>query len=194
MTRPREEVTLDGMYWRGTYLVALLLGAVVPIGVIIVAAVLHDEKVWRFRMTDGYVTIGLREGPLLLLGLVWSAATFVAIVGVASAGWLASATAARLGIERTREYVGCVFVLAVSSGGIVPLAAIIAAAFISSNVPAGVSTESMWLLTIVWFGMIAVSIAGLFCAAWSVRSVGAKLGTRARQGAMTGAYESARTT
>jgi hypothetical protein len=193
MTRPNDDVSLEGMYWRGTYLVALLLGLVVPLGVIIVSAVLHDHKIWRFQYTDGYTTVGLREGPLLLVGLVWSAATLVAIVGVASAGWLASATAARLGIERTREYLGCMFVLAVASGAIVPLAAIIAAAFITAGVPAGVSSESMWLLTVVWFGMIAVSIAGLFCAAWLVRSVGAKLGTRARQGAMTDAYEPART-
>jgi hypothetical protein len=157
------------------YMISGILGFFIPLGLIMLAAWLNEEKVWRFQSTDGYTTVGLREGPLLLLGMVWSGTTLVSIVGIASAGWLVSSTAARLGIERTTEYLSSVFLLAVASGVIVPLAAIVAAGFVTNRVPPGISTESMWLLTVIWFGMIAIAIAGLFCAAWLVRSAGAKL-------------------
>jgi hypothetical protein len=189
MTQTPEDAKLDKTYWRGMYLIALLLGVIVPIGVVTFAAWLNEEKVWRFQFTDGYSTVGLREGPLLLLGLVWSAATIVSIVGVSSAAWLAASTAARLGIDRSHGYLRSVFFLAIALGAVIPLAAIVAAGSITVRVPPGISNSSVGLLTVIWFGMIAVSIAGLFCAAWLMKSAGAKLRRRPSAGLRTEVYQ-----
>jgi hypothetical protein len=177
MDRSGDDNKAETTYWRGMYAIAFVLGVLAPLVVIIAVGIFTEEKAWRFQYTNGYQTVGLREGPLLLLALAWSAATLITIVSISSSAWLVLSTATRLGIDRTVGYVRSVFVLAFLHGVLIPLAAIVAAGVTSVGVPPGISAESMWVLALIWCGMIATSIAGIVSAAWLVKSAGAKLGS-----------------
>jgi hypothetical protein len=191
----------DRTFWRGMYLIAFVIGVVVPIAGIIAAAGAtaetgwrsmsflvpdHDEaKVrgdvsWRRDYIDGsyvnrpyeYRTV---EGPLILLGIAWSGATLIGIVGLASGAWIVMATGERLGIDQSSGYLRGMFLMAFTAGALVPIAAIIAAGVVTAGAPRDLSDSLTILLIVTWCGMIAVCITGLFSAAWLVRSAAAKL-------------------
>jgi hypothetical protein len=191
----------DRTFWRGMYLIAFVIGVVVPIAGIVAAAgataetgwrsmsilVLdHDEAKargdvsWRSDFIDGsfvnrpyeYRTV---EGPLLLLGIVWSGATLIGIVGLASGAWIVMATGERLGIDQSSGYLRGMFLMAFAAGALVPIAAIIAAGVVTAEAPHDLSDSLTVLLVVVWCGMIAVCVTGLFSAAWLVRSAASKL-------------------
>jgi hypothetical protein len=72
--------------------------------------------------------------------------------------------------------------MAFAAGALVPIAGIIASAATTANVPREVTSDAMSMLLIVmWCGMIAVSIAGLFSAAWLVKTAAGKLHPAAHQ-------------
>jgi len=197
-----DEAKSDRTFWRGMYLIAFVIGVVVPIASIIAAAAVTSETAWRsvevvvpvkearersdvywrqdrvpapVHDASGSTTVWqlenrayarrVAEGPLLLLGLVWSGATLIGIVGVASGAWIVMATGQKLGIDRARGYLRGMFLMAFATGALVPIAGVIASGAITSDVPGQISESSTVLLVIMWCGMIAVCIAGVFSAA-----------------------------
>ncbi|MEX2138120.1 MAG: hypothetical protein WD894_02580 [Pirellulales bacterium] len=194
------EAKRDRTFWRGMYLIAFVIGVVVPIASIIAAGISTAETgwrsanilvpddeaktrgdvVWRGEFIAGeYVYRGYEyrrvEGPLLLLGLVWSGATLIGIAGLASGAWIVMATGEKLGIEQGPGYLRGMFLMAFASGALVPIAAIIAAGAVTAEAPGDLTEKSTALLVAMWCGMIAVAIAGLFSAAWLVRTAAVKL-------------------
>jgi hypothetical protein len=193
-------VKRDRTFWRGMYLIAFVIGAVLPIASIIAAgattaetgwrsantlipteeAKTRGDVVWRNEYVDGqYVHRAYEyrsvEGPLFLLGLAWSGATLIGIAGVAAGAWIVMATGEKLGIDHGRGYLRGMFLMAMATGALVPLAAIIASGVTTAEAPAPLSDNGTLLLVVVWCGMIAVCITGLFSAAWLVKSAAAKL-------------------
>jgi hypothetical protein len=190
----------DRTFWRGMYLIAFVIGVVVPIASIIAAGASTAETGWRSAnilvpddeaKTRGdvvwrgefiannyqYRAYEYRsvEGPLLLLGLAWSGATLIGIAGLASGAWIVMATGEHLGIDRGQGYLRGMFLMAFASGALVPIAAIIAAGVVTAEAPGDLTEKGTALLVVMWCGMIAVCIAGLFSAAWLVRTAAAKL-------------------
>ena len=191
----------DRTFWRGMYLIAFVIGIVVPIAGIIAAggataetgwrsisvlvpnedeAKARGDVSWRGDFVAGsyvqrpYVNRTV-EGPLLLLGFAWSGATLIAIAGLASGAWIVMATGEKLGIEQGQGYLRGMFLMAFAAGALVPISAIIAAGVVTAEAPRDVSDSGTLLLIVMWCGMIAVSIAGLFSAAWLVRTAAARL-------------------
>jgi hypothetical protein len=191
----------DRTFWRGMYLIALVIGVVVPIAGIIAAAGATAETGWRslsilvpdFEEAKARGDVTWRsdfiagnlverpyeyrtvEGPVLLLGLAWSGATLIGIVGLASGVWIVMATGENLGIDQGRGYLRGMFLMAFAAGALVPIAAIIAAGVVTAEAPHNLSESLTVLLVVMWCGMIAVCITGLFSAAWLVRSAASKL-------------------
>jgi hypothetical protein len=197
---PNIDARRDRTFWRGMYLIAFVIGIVVPIAGIIAAGgstaesgwrsadilVPDDEAksrgdvVWRGEFIAGqyqYRAYENRtvEGPLLLLGLVWSGATLIGIAGLASGTWIVMATGEKLGIQQGQAYLRGMFLMAFAAGAIVPIAAIIAAGAVTAEAPQDLTEKGTALLVVMWCGMIAVSITGLFSAAWLVRAAAARL-------------------
>jgi hypothetical protein len=190
----------DRTFWRGMYLIALVIGVVVPIAGIIAAggataetgwrsanilvptdeAKSRGDVVWRSDFVAGnfvnrayeYRTV---EGPLLLLGLAWSGATLIGIAGLAAGAWIVIATGEKLGIDQGQGYLRGMFLMAFAAGAVVPLAAIIAAGVVTAEAPGDLQESGTALLIVMWCGMIAVCIAGLFSAAWMVHIAAMKL-------------------
>ena len=190
----------DRTFWRGMYLIAFVIGIVVPIAGIIAAGALTSEIGWRRTevmvpdaearnradvnwrhdfVAGTYVyraySYRIAEGPLLLLCLVWSGATLIGITGAAAGAWIVMATGEKLGIEQHAGYLRGMFLMAFACGALVPIAAIIAAGAITADSPGNVGDLGATMLVVMWCGMIAVCIAGLFSAAWLVRSAAVKL-------------------
>jgi hypothetical protein len=183
------------------YLIAFVIGIVVPIAGIIAAAGATAETGWRSLsilvldheaaksrgdvswrseyVASDYVQRPYEyrtvEGPMLLLGLAWSGATLIGIVGLASGAWIVMATGENLRIEQGRGFLRGMFLMAFAAGALVPIAAIIAAGVVTAEAPRDLSESLTVLLFVMWCGMIAVCITGLFTAAWMVRTAAAKL-------------------
>ena len=200
MSSLAEDAKRDRTFWRGIYLIAFVIGAIVPIAGIIAAGAVTSETGWRSsdvlvpdaeaktradidwrfdRVGSNYVYRAYERnyvpGPLLLLGLVWSGATIIGIAGVAAGAWIVMATGERLGINQGRGYLRGLFLMAFAMGALVPIAALIAAGVITADVPSQISDQGTALLVVVWCGMIAVCIAGLFSSAWLVKTAAVKL-------------------
>lgn len=194
------EAKRDRTFWRGMYLIAFAIGVVVPIAGIVAAAGSTAEAGWRSAnvlvpdaeaktradvtwrgefIANNYVyrayENGTVDGPLLLLGLAWSGATLIGIAGLASGSWIVMATGERLGIDQGQGYLRGMFLMAFAAGALVPIAAMIAAGVVTAEAPGDLSEKGTALLAVMWSGMIAVSIAGLFSAAWLVRTAASKL-------------------
>jgi hypothetical protein len=190
----------DRTFWRGMYLIAFVIGIVVPIAGIIAAGASTSETGWRSANIlvpdDEAKTRGdvvwrgefianqyqhrayesrTVEGPLLLLGFAWSGATLIGIAGLASGAWIVMATGERLGIDQGQGYLRGMFLMAFASGALVPIAAIIASGVVTAEAPGDLTEKGTALLVVMWCGMIAVCIAGLFSAAWLVRTAAARL-------------------
>jgi hypothetical protein len=195
-----NDVRRDRTFWRGMYLIAFVIGIVLPIAGIIAAGGSTAETGWRsanvlvptdeakqrgdvqwrnefiagnfvYRAYD-YRTV---EGPMLLLGLAWSGATLIGIAGLAAGAWIVIATGEKLGIEQGQGYLRGMFLMAFAAGALVPLAAIIAAGVVTAEAPGDLEESGTVLLIVMWCGMIAVCITGLFTAAWMVRTAAVKL-------------------
>jgi hypothetical protein len=190
----------DRTFWRGMYLIAFVIGVLVPIAGIVAAGgstaetgwrsanllVPHDEAKergdvqWRNEYIAGkfvyrayeYRTV---EGPMLLLGLAWSGATLLGIAGLAAGAWIVIATGEKLGIDQGQGYLRGMFLMAFAAGALVPLAAIIAAGVVTAEAPGDLEESGTVLLIVMWCGMIAVCITGLFTAAWLVRTAAIRL-------------------
>jgi hypothetical protein len=194
------DVRRDRTFWRGMYLIAFVIGVVVPIAGIIAAggstaetgwrsanilvpddeAKARGDVVWRNDYVAGnFVNRAYEhrtiEGPMLLLGLAWSGATLIGIAGLAAGAWIVIATGERLGIDQGQGYLRGMFLMAFASGAMVPLAAIIAAGVVTAEAPGDLQEAGTVLLIVMWCGMIAVCIAGVFSAAWMVRTAAIKL-------------------
>jgi len=190
----------DRTFWRGMYLIAFVIGIVVPIAGIIAAGgstaetgwrsanilVPQDEAkergdvVWRTEYIAGdYVHRAYEyrkvEGPMFLLGFVWSGATLVGIAGLAAGAWIVIATGEKLGIDQGQGYLRGMFLMAFAAGALVPIASIIAAGVVTAEAPGDLQESGTVLLIVMWCGMIAVSVTGLFTAAWMVRTAAVKL-------------------
>jgi hypothetical protein len=208
MPATTDDAKRDRTFWRGMYLMAFLIGAVVPIACIIAVGVATSESAWRsievpitaeqaagrpdvywrqqsvavpvgesitYRMENRAFERRHSEGSFLLLGMAWSGTTLICMAGVAAAAWIVLATAEKLGIDRSRGYLRGMFFMAFVTGAVVPIAAIIAAGANTADAPSVISTSGAWLLIVMWCGMIAVCIAGLFSAAWLVKTAATKL-------------------
>lgn len=190
----------DRTFWRGMYLIAFVIGVVVPIASIIAAgastaetawrsaeflvpddeAKLRSDVIWRHDTVAGTAIQRAYErrtvdGPLLLLGLAWSGATLIGITGIAAGAWIVASTGEKLGIDQGQGYLRGMFLMAFASGALVPIAAIIAAGAVTAEAPRDLTEQSMVLLVVMWCGMIAVSVTGLFSAAWLVKTAATKL-------------------
>ncbi|HJS06428.1 MAG TPA: hypothetical protein VJ809_02180 [Pirellulales bacterium] len=190
----------DRTFWRGMYLIAFVIGVVVPIAGIVAASGATAETGWRSANilvpTDEAKTRGdviwrneyiagdfqhrayeyrTVEGPMLLLGLAWSGATLIGIAGLAAGAWIVIATGEKLGIEQGQGYLRGMFLMAFAAGAVVPIAAIIAAGVVTAEAPGDLQESGTALLIVMWCGMIAVCIAGLFGAAWMVHTAAMKL-------------------
>jgi hypothetical protein len=197
---PNIDVRRDRTFWRGMYLIAFVIGVVVPIAGIIAVGASTAESGWRSAnilvpddeaKTRGDVVwrgefianqyqhrayeIQTVEGPLLLLGFAWSGATLIGIAGLASGAWIIMATGEKLGIDQGQGYLRGMFLMAFAAGAIVPIAAIIAAGAVTAEAPQDLAEKGTALLVVMWCGMIAVSITGIFSAAWLVRTAAARL-------------------
>jgi hypothetical protein len=195
-----QDAKRDRTFWRGMYLIALVIGVFVPVAGIVAAGGITAEAGWRSAnilvpvdeakargdvtwrheyVAGSYVNRAYEnrsvEGPLLLLGVAWSAATLIGIAGLASGAWIVMATGEKLGIEQGQGYLRGMFLMAFAAGAMVPLAAIIAAGVVTAEAPNDLSEPGTVLLIVMWCGMIAVCITGLFAAAWLVRTAAAKL-------------------
>jgi hypothetical protein len=195
-----QEGKRDRTFWRGMYLIAVVIGVVVPIAGIIAAGALTSETGWRRTevlipdaeartradvnwrndfVAGSYVyrayEYRVAEGALLLLCLVWSGATLIGIAGVAAGAWIVLATGEKLSIEQHQGYLRGMFLMAFAAGALVPIAAIIAAGAITADSPSSPGDLGATMLVVMWCGMIAVCIAGLFSAAWLVRTAAMKL-------------------
>jgi hypothetical protein len=182
------------------YLIAFVIGVVVPIAGIIAAGAATAETGWRSaevlvpdaeaklrgdvnwrhdfvagQLVDRAYERRILVGPLLLLGLAWSGATLIGIAGLASGAWIVMSTGEHLGIDRGQGYLRGMFLMAFASGALVPIAAMIAAGAVTAEAPSDLTEKGTALLVVMWCGMIAVSIAGLFSAAWLVRTAAVKL-------------------
>ncbi len=200
MSSSAAEAKRDRTFWRGMYLIAFAIGVVVPIASIIAAGASTAETAWRSANTlvpdadaktradvvwrgefiaNNYVYRAYEnrtvDGPLLLLGLAWSGVTLIGITGLASGTWIVMATGEKLGLDQGQGYLRGMFLMAFAAGALVPVAAIIAAGVVTAEAPTDVSEYGTTLLFVMWCGMIAVSIAGLFSAAWLVRTAAVKL-------------------
>jgi hypothetical protein len=190
----------DRTFWRGMYLIAFVIGVVVPVAGIIAAgsataetgwrsanilvptdeAKTRGDVVWRSDFVAGnfvnrayeYRTV---EGPMLLLGLAWSGATLIGIAGLAAGAWIVIATGEKLGIDQGQGYLRGMFLMAFAVSALVPLAAIIAAGVVTAEAPGDLQEPGTALLIVMWCGMIAVCITGVFSAAWLVRTAASKL-------------------
>jgi hypothetical protein len=190
----------DRTFWRGMYLIAFVIGIVVPIAGIIAAgastaetawrsanilvpddeAKTRGDVVWRGELVAGqYINRAYEnrriDGPLLLLGFAWSGATLIAIAGLTSGAWIVMATGEKLGMDQGQGYLRGMFLMAFASAALVPIAAIIAAGVVTADAPDDLSEKGTALLVVLWCGMIAVCITGLFSAAWLVRTAAMKL-------------------
>jgi hypothetical protein len=155
-----------------------------PIATIIAVGALSHEAFASMRY-------GLEPGvdPVFLF-FAWSAMTFLAILGMAAAIWIIVTTAERLGIDSGRSYLRGMFLMAFAVGAIVPVGAVIAAGVTTLEVPRQFTSEMrMWFLVVMWCGVIAVCLAGLFSAAWLVKSSVAKLASPSQSGSHTEMYE-----
>ena len=207
-----DDVKRDRTFWRGMYLIAFVIGVVVPIAAIIAAGAATSETAWRRQQVivpieeaRGRTDVQWRtelvyeppeeynggplqshmeyrayvyrqvEGSLLLLGFAWSGATLIGIAGVASGAWIVMATGKNLGIDRGRGYLRGMFLMAFATGALVPLAGIIAAGVTTADLPGDITDEGTILLLVMWSGMIAVCITGVFAAAWLVKTAASKL-------------------
>jgi cytochrome bd-type quinol oxidase subunit 2 len=176
MTKLSEDAKRDRTFWRGMYLISLVIGGILPVASIIAAGALTDDGLSP-RPTD--------EVRLLALYIIWSASTLVSVLGVASAAWIVTSTGEKLGIDRSRGYLRGMFLLAFATGGVVPVAAIIAVGVMSATMA---SVDGL-LLTLAWGGMLAVCIAGLCSAIWLVRTAAHRLGIASGGGFEATEYE-----
>ena len=201
----------DRTFWRGMYLIAFVIGIVVPIAGIIAAGASTAETAWRSanvlvpddeaktrgdvvwrgeHVAGQYINRAYEyrriDGPLLLLGFAWSGATLIAIAGLASGAWIVMATGEKLGIDQGQGYLRGMFLMAFASAALVPIAAIIAAGAVTAEAPGDLSEKGTALLVVLWCGMIAVCITGLFSAAWLVRTAAQKLRPTAAPDAQLG--------
>jgi hypothetical protein len=167
MSSIAENAKRDRTFFRGMYLIALVIGAVVPVAAIITAGVLTDDSLPRYLFNPG----GDSSSTMLLMVLTWSAATLVSVLGVSSAAWIVMSTAEKLAIDQSRGYLRSMFLLGFATGGLVPLAALIAVGVSSSYL----SRFDLVLLILAWTGMLAVCIAGVCSAVWLVRTAAVKL-------------------
>jgi hypothetical protein len=190
----------DRTFWRGMYLIAFVIGVVVPIAGIVAAgsataetgwrsanilvptdeAKTRGDVVWRSDFVAGNFVNRAYEyrtvvGPMLLLGLAWSGATLIGIAGLAAGAWIVIATGEKLGIDQGQGYLRGMFLMAFAASALVPLAAITAAGVVTAEAPGDLQEPGTVLLIVMWCGMIAVSVTGLFTAAWMVRTAAVKL-------------------
>jgi cytochrome bd-type quinol oxidase subunit 2 len=172
-----EDAKRDRTFWRGMYLIALVIGAILPVASIIAAGAITDDTLGRGRIAPG--------STMLVLFLAWSAATLVSVLGMISATWIVMSTGERMGIDRSRGYLRGLFLLAFATGGVVPLAALIAVGVMSGSM----STVFIWLLVIAWAGMLAVCAAGVCCAVWLVRTAAQRLGITSGGGFHAAEYQ-----
>jgi hypothetical protein len=217
-----DDATRDRTFWRGMYLIAFVIGVVVPIA----AGAATSETAWRRQQVAipleearGRVDVQWRtemvyeppekydggplqshmeyrayeyrqvEGSLLLLGFAWSGATLIGIAGLASGAWIVMVTGEKLGIDRGRGYLRGMFLMAFATGALVPLAGIIASGVTTSESPTDIADEGTILLVVMWSGMLAVCITGVFAAAWLVKTAAAKLGHTPLSNQRLGVYE-----
>jgi hypothetical protein len=163
-----EDAKRDRTFWRGMYLISFVIGTVLPLASIIAAGVMTDDGLSP-RPTD--------QARLLAMYIIWSASTLVSVLGTASAAWIVISTGEKLGIDRSRGYLRGMFLLAFTSGAVVPIAAIIAVGVMS---PPMAAVDPL-LLIVAWGGMLSVCIAGLCSAIWLVRTAALKLTTDGRR-------------
>jgi hypothetical protein len=173
------------------YFIAFTLGVVLPIASIIAVGVLSDVTFASMRRAQ-FLPGGVAEGgtdPAFLF-FAWSAMTFLAILGIAAAVWIIVSTAERLGIDSGRSYLRGMFLMAFAVGALVPVAAVIAAGATTSSLPRQWHSDMrIWFQIIMWCGVIAVCLTGLFSAAWLVKSSVVKLASQSRSGSSTEIYE-----
>jgi hypothetical protein len=194
------EIKRDRTFWRGMYLIAFVIGVVIPISGFVAASsvtsqtgwtrvqtLVSDTEArqradveWRHDFIGGqfmYRAYEYRyaEGPLLLLCLTWSGTTLIGMAGVAAGAWIVIATGEKLGIDQHAGFLRGMFLMAFAVGGVVPLAAVIAAGAITSEAPGDLSRLGVTLLVVMWCGMIAVCLTGIFTAAWLVKTAASKL-------------------
>jgi len=186
MNSSGELAKRDRTFWRGMYLIAFTIGVIMPIAAIIAVAVLSDQ-VLRGLRND------FRSGfdPVFLF-FAWSAATFLTIVGMAAAVWIIVTTAEKLGIDAGRSYLRGMFLMAFATGALVPFANVVAAGVTTGSFPNPQQYASdmiLWIMIVMWCGVVAVCLAGLFSAAWLVKSSVAKLATPSRAGTLTDVHE-----
>jgi hypothetical protein len=190
----------DRTFWRGMYLIAFVIGVVIPVAGIIAAGAVSGQTGWRridtlvpdaearqradVNWRHDYIAgefsyrayeSRFAEGPLLLLCLTWSGATLIGMAGIASGAWIVMATGEKLGIDQHAGFLRGMFLLAFAVGGVVPVAAVIAAGAITSEAPTDLSELGITLLVVMWCGMIAVCLTGIFAAAWLVKTGAGKL-------------------
>jgi hypothetical protein len=167
MSSLTDDAKRDRTFWRGMYLISFVIGVVLPIASIIAAGAITDDGV------------SPRPGQAELLGLylIWSVSTLASVLGTSAASWIIISTGEKLGIDRSRGYLRGMFLMAFGTGGLVPMAAIIAAGAMSSSMAA----VDALLLIIAWGGMLAACIAGLCSAIWLVRTAAQRLITDGRR-------------
>jgi hypothetical protein len=175
MIQSAEIVKRNRTFWRGMYLVALVIGVVIPIATIIAAGTLTDDMLRGQPMSDS---------TFMALLFIWSAATLFGVLGVSCAAWIIMSTAQQLGLDQERGYLRSMFFMAIAAGGIVPCAGIIAVGVMTQKM----SIYSTWILILSWCGMIAVCLAGLFSATWLIKSAATKLRPHQPAGSQTEMY------
>ncbi len=79
------------------------------------------------------------------------------------------------------------FWIAVLIGGLVPLAAVIAAGMCMIEVRAAI--ENSWFVFVIWSGAAAIAVAGVVSAAWLMLAAGQKAGSVPTASRQTTAYE-----
>ncbi len=181
MNDPAIDAKRDRTFWRGMYLIAFVIGVILPIASIIAAGAMTDDSLSRLRYSQSFPT----SSTVVVLFLAWSASTLLCVLGMASAAWIVTSTGENLGIDRSRSYLRGMFLMAFAAGGVVPVAAIIAAGVTSS----AMSRTEVWLLIVAWGGMLSVCIAGVCCAIWLVRTAAQRLGVGSGSGLPTTDYE-----
>jgi cytochrome bd-type quinol oxidase subunit 2 len=179
MSSLTENAKRDRTFWRGMYLISFVIGTVLPVASIIAAG----------AMTDDGLSPQPDQAALLALYIVWSAATLVSVLGTTSAAWIVISTGEKLGIDRSRGYLQGMFLQAFTTGGVVPIAAIIAVGVMSRSM----ARVDPLLLIVAWGGMLAVCIAGLCPAVWLVKTAALKLTSEERRsGSLETEYHSPR--
>jgi hypothetical protein len=181
MSALTEDAKRDRTFWRGMYLIALVIGAILPVGSIIAAGAMTDDSLGRLRFSG----ITPSDSTMLVVYIAWSASTLVSVLGTTSAAWIIMTTGEKLGIDRGRGYLRAMFLMAFAIGGVVPLAALIAVGVMSRTMAA----FDALLLIVAWGGMLSVCIAGLCCAVWLVRTAAQRLGITSGGGIHATEYE-----